>query len=110
MKTAFFRSLKTGDRVWFTGTTSYSYCWGGIETPNYHRDGNKIINKVVKHEPATVIQTGHCVYLKLDNYRKPYLTKSNIPEMDGIWVIPQEQFACVSLGDYISGEKKIELM
>lgn len=111
MKKKAFEQLVVGTRVYYTGDTNYSYHWGSIETRNYRKEGNKVINRIAKREPATVIQnTGHCVYLKLDNYRHPYMTKSTIPECDGIWVIPQEQFACVSIGDYVSGMKKIEVM
>lgn len=111
-RVSLFKQLHIGDKVLVSGVTSYSYYWGGIETKYWKRGTyGEIINKVAHKEPATVIQvTEHVVYLELDNSRKSYLTKSNIPEMDGVWVIPQKNIASVSIGDITCGDKIIELM
>lgn len=117
MKVKSLSQLNIGNRVTVTGTTSYSYYWGGIETKEtghkkWKRGANgEIINAVAYKAPGTVIQvTDHVVYIELDDSRKPYVTKSTIPECDGISIFPKKQYACVSIGDLACGDKVVEII
>ena len=117
MKVKSLSQLNIGNRVAVSGITTYSYFWGGIETKQtrhkkWKRGVNgEIINAVAYKSPGTVIQvTDHMVYIELDDSRKPYATKSSIPECDGIWTVPQKQYACVSIGDLACGDKVVEII
>lgn len=92
-----FKKFHVGQRVLFTGRTSY----------NYAGDCSKGVNK----EPGTITILNNCMIIELDEYRHPYFTKSpNIVEMDNIYVVPQRQYGVVSIGDLVCGDKKVEPM
>lgn len=117
MKVKSLSQLNIGNRVTVTGITTYSYFWGGIETKEtkhkkWKRGVNgEIINAVAYKCSGTVIQiTDHMIYIELDDSRKPYLTRSCLPEINGIWTVPQKQYACVSIGDIVCGDKVVEII
>ena len=92
-----FKRFHVGQRVLFTGRTSY----------NYAGDGSKGVNK----EPGTIINIGNCIVVELDEYRHPYFTKSpGIVTMDNIYTVPPRQYGIVGIGDLACGDKKLEPM
>ena len=88
--------FRTGQRVLYSGSTNYTYYEGG--------------HKCVAHkEKATIIgKSENNVVLKLDNYRQPYRTKSVLPLLNAIDVIPPHQYAVVTECDLACGDKVID--
>lgn len=72
----------TGQRVYYTGSTSY--------------------NKDVKNAPGTVISVGNSVSVVLDDSREPYINK-----FDLLYEIPAKQIGNAGVGDLKTGSKKI---
>lgn len=100
-----FKQFKVGDRIRFTGFSSYSYFEG---------KGSTICKNEQKGELGTVIQTtDHLIVIKLDKIdgmHQKHRTKSDIcKEWDGIDILPSEHYANVSLGDYCCGDKYLVL-
>ena len=90
-----FKKFHVGQRVLYSGRTSY----------NYPGDGK--LNGVSK-QLGTITIIGNSITIELDKYRKPYFTESSLPELDHIYTIPVKQYATVNIGDLVCGEKKVE--
>ncbi len=89
------KGFQIGQRVYYTGKTTY---------------GHK-----VRRSPGTIVMVSHCVHILLDDSRKPHEIKewdkdTKTLKHTCIWVFPEPQRACVSIGDYVTGKKKIEIM
>ena len=76
------RKYYTGQRVYYTGLTSY--------------------NEEVKNAPGTVIAVGNSVTIELDQYHKPYINKYDL-----CYEIPAKQFGNAGIGDLKTGKKKV---
>lgn len=86
-----FAMFHVGDRVSYTGVTSYTN-WSG---------------RKVFSQTGTIIAVGNSVSIEMDDYRKPYYSRSEVPSIKGSYIIPQKQYANISLADLVTGEKKI---
>ena len=87
---------RIGQRVLYSGRTSYS--WGDSEVHN-----------AASKKLATIInKTENNITLELDEYRKPYRTKSSFPTLNAIDVIPVKQYAVVTECDLACGCKTVD--
>ena len=76
------RKYYTGQRVYYTGLTSY--------------------NEEVKNAPGTVIAVGNSVTVELDKSRVPFINK-----FDLLYEIPAKQIGNAGVGDLKTGKKKV---
>ncbi len=91
-KIKMFENLDVGQRVLYTGVTSYT---------------NK--TRVVKAK-GTIIAVGESVSISLDKCRMPYFVPDTSVSMRGVYIIPQKHYANVSVADLVTGEKKIKFL
>lgn len=77
-----FKDFKVGQRVLYTGETSYG--------------------DMVKRSPGTIVTIGNSLTILMDESKEPYLSN------DGVTNIPAKCYANVSEGDLKTREKKME--
>ncbi len=97
MKPKHFAGFSVGDRVCYTGCTSYHY-----------QDGQKVYDAL-----GTIVAVGHSVTIELDSYRKPHWA-SDPRDREGnplpgscLWIIPAKQYANVAIADMVQGTKEL---
>ncbi len=92
-----FLKYHVGQRVLYTGVTSYTQ-----------------ITKGVRRAPGTIIAVGESISIILDDYRRPYYVPDYHTDppnpMRGVYIIPQKQYANISVGDLVTGEKRIDII
>lgn len=76
-----FKKYHVGQRVYYTGPTSY--------------------NDKAEGEPGTIIVIGHNITVELDKHKAPYLDRKLC------WNKPQKRLGIISVGDYVTKMKEI---